>query len=97
MAGKNWTYQLASIKIPVELFPNYLCDIIHNFIRKCTLVSYITNASNDVLITITALQRSEGEQKLNYTNLKERKWKRTNNYAKLYYQKHKYVTQASVR
>ena len=56
-----------------------------------------TNASNDVLITITALQRSEGEQKLNDTNLKERKWKHTNNYAKLYYQKHKYVTQASVR
>ena len=37
MAAKNWTYQLASIKIPVQDDLNYLCAKIHNFIQKCTL------------------------------------------------------------
>ena len=37
MAAKNWTYQLASIKIPVQEDLNYLCAKIHNFIQKCTL------------------------------------------------------------
>ena len=36
MAAKMWTYQLASIKIPVERYLNYLCAKIHNFIQKCT-------------------------------------------------------------
>ena len=36
MAAKMLTYQLASIKIPVERYPNYLCAKIHNFIQKCT-------------------------------------------------------------
>ena len=36
MVAKMWTYQLASIKIPVERYPNYLCAEIHNFIQKCT-------------------------------------------------------------
>ena len=37
MAAKNWTHQLASIKISVQEDLNYLCDKIHNFIQKCTL------------------------------------------------------------
>ena len=37
MAAKNWTYQLASIKIPVQDDLNYLCAKIRNFIQKCTL------------------------------------------------------------
>ena len=37
MAAKNWTYQLASIKIPVQEDLNYMCAKIHNFIQKCTL------------------------------------------------------------
>ena len=37
MAAKNWTYQLASIKISVQDDLNYLCANFHNFIRKCTL------------------------------------------------------------
>ena len=36
MAAKMWTYQLASIKIPVERYLNYLCAKSHNFIQKCT-------------------------------------------------------------
>ena len=36
MAAKIWTCQLASIKIPVEQYLNYLCAKIHNFIQKCT-------------------------------------------------------------
>ena len=36
MAAKMWTYQLASIKIPVERYLNYLCAKMHNFIQKCT-------------------------------------------------------------
>ena len=36
MATKTSTYQLASIKIPVERYLNYLCAKIHNFIQKCT-------------------------------------------------------------
>ena len=31
-----WTYQLASIKIPVKRYLNNLCAKIHNFIQKCT-------------------------------------------------------------
>ena len=36
IAAKMWTYQLASIKIPVERYLNNLCAKIHNFIQKCT-------------------------------------------------------------
>ena len=36
MVAKNWTFQLASIKIPVQEDLNYLFAKIHNFIQKCT-------------------------------------------------------------
>ena len=36
MAVKMWTYQLATIKIPVERYLNYLSAKIHIFIQKCT-------------------------------------------------------------
>ena len=42
MAAKNWTYQLASIKIPVQEDLNYLCAKIHNFFsRSAHFISYI--------------------------------------------------------
>ena len=39
MAAKNWTYQLASIKIPVQEDLNYLCAKIVS--RSAHFISYI--------------------------------------------------------
>ena len=36
MAAKIWMCQLASIKILIEQYLNYLCAKIYNFIQKCT-------------------------------------------------------------
>ena len=41
MTAKNWTYQLASIKIPIQEDLNYLCAKIHNFYPEVHTSSHI--------------------------------------------------------
>ena len=50
MAAKMWTYRLASIKIPVERYLNYLCAKNHNFIQKCTPY-YLRAPTKQVILT----------------------------------------------
>ena len=53
-----WTYQLASIKIPVERYLNYVCAKIHNFIQKCT-PNYLRAPTNTILYDIGILGLNE--------------------------------------